>query len=194
MKIYSLFFIIFIFFILFFIIHLIHFYFFEVDVVLYSTFFDFIITLIVILTFMRFFNVLNLTEKSLTFALLTTFGIIYSLAIPTIIDRSLSIYILEKIQQRGGGVLKNSLEKIFIDEYMKEHQLMEIRLTEQLKSGTVYIEKDCIKLTKKGDLIAKFSKFYRANFLPKNRLILDEYSDQLINLFKDNEKNIDYKC
>ena len=141
----------------FFIIHLIHFNFFEVDVVLYSSLFDFLISLLIILIIIYFIKSLNFIEKAFTFTLLISFGVIYSLSIPTIIDRSLSFYILEKIQQRDGGILKSSLNEIFVSEYIQEHKLMDMRLTEQLKSGTVYIDNDCIRLTSRGDFIAKFS-------------------------------------
>ena len=45
---------------------------------------------------------------------------------PTVIDRSLSFYILEKLQQRGGGIRKDRFEDVFTREYLKEHRLMDV--------------------------------------------------------------------
>jgi hypothetical protein len=111
-----------------------------------------------------------------------------------VIDRSLSFYILEKIDQRGGGVLLSSIEDIIKDEYIKEHRLADVRLTEQLKSGTIAIEDGCIKLTDSGRLIVKFSNFFRKNLLPKKRLLMGTYTDVLTNPFKDGISKVNYRC
>ena len=88
----------------------------------------------------------------------------------------------------------SGFDTIFKEEYMKEHRLVDIRLTEQNSSGTLVIENNCVKLTEKGKKIAEFSLFFRQNFLPKNRLIMGEYSDDLTNPFRDSSNYIDYKC
>ena len=59
------------------------------------------------------------------------------------IDRSLSFYILEKLDQRGGGIKVDKMDIVFTKEYLKEHRLIDIRLTEQLKTKTVIIDKNC---------------------------------------------------
>ena len=99
------------------------------------------------------------------------------------LDRSLSFYLLEKIQQRGGGIQKSGFEDVFIKEYMPEHHLVEIRLTEQLESGTIIIENSCVKLTKKGEILATISRYFRKHFSPKRRLLLGKYTSDLIDPF-----------
>jgi len=120
----------------------------------------------------------------------------YALAIsmPTVIDRSLSFYILEKIQQRGGGIRQDAFEWVFTQEYMKEHRLVDVRLTEQLESGTIDIKNGCVLLTEKGRRIANFSRYYRRNWLPKKRLLMGNYSDDLTNPFRDNLSSPGYEC
>ena len=76
------------------------------------------------------------------------------------------------------------MRDIFIDDYIDEYKLIEIRITEQLESGTIKVVDSCIYLTQRGHMVAKFSNFFRKNFLAKNRLILEEYSNQLTDPLK----------
>ena len=125
-------------------------------------------------------------------------GYSIALSVPTIIDRSLSFYILEKIDQRGGGVKEASLEKIFKEEYISEHRLIDVRLTEQLESGTIIIENNCVKITNKGKIFVYISSNFRKHLLPKKRLLKNEYTDALIDIFKNskgvNREVVDYEC
>lgn len=121
-------------------------------------------------------------------------GYIMAISVPTVIDRSLSFYILEKLQQRGGGIQLAKFNYIFTTEYMREHRLVDIRLTEQTESGTIVIDGDCVKLTPKGNNIASFGRFFRQNLLPKQRLLMGEYTDQLTNPFKRSDAAPDYLC
>lgn len=121
-------------------------------------------------------------------------GYIMAISIPTVIDRSLSFYILEKLQQRGGGIQLVKFNYIFTTEYMREHRLVDIRLTEQTESGTIVIEGNCVKLTPKGNTIASFGRFFRQNLLPKQRLLMGEYTDQLTNPFQRSDAAPDYLC
>ncbi len=77
---------------------------------------------------------------------------------------------------------------------MIEYKLVEMRLTEQLRSGTIEMLDDCIVLTKRGYLVTKFSSFFRRNFLANKRLILDEYSDQLTDPLQNSLVNTQYLC
>lgn len=120
----------------------------------------------------------------------------YSLAIsvPTVIDRSLSFYILEKLEQRGGGIRLDRFEQVFTQEYVKEHRLVDVRLTEQAESGTIAIVDGCVKLTAKGSAIASFSRFYRRHFLPRQRLLMGQYTDDLTDPFRKETAAPNYGC
>ncbi|HIP12441.1 MAG TPA: hypothetical protein EYG73_06960, partial [Arcobacter sp.] len=72
-------------------------------------------------------------------------------------------------------------------------------LTEQLSSGTIIINQNgCVKLTEKGNTLASFSRYFRKNFLPKERLLMGEYSADLTDPFAhgavDSSKGFDYVC
>ncbi|MEZ5646631.1 MAG: hypothetical protein R3E94_02245 [Burkholderiaceae bacterium] len=133
-------------------------------------------------------------EKVQHLGLCVLTGYILAISVPTVIDRSLSFYILEKLQQRGGGIQLARFDEIFTTEYMREHRLVEIRLTEQSASGTIVIDGGCVKLTPKGSRLADFSRYFRQHFLPRKRLLMGQYTDALIDPFSRSDKNPDYLC
>jgi hypothetical protein len=171
--------------------------FFRVNVVFYAAILDGLLaTLItgVVVLFYRLFSSLLLSEKALLFVIWLLMGYGFAISVPTVIDRSLSFYILEKIQQRGGGIKQDAMSRVFIEEYIPEHRLMDVRLTEQLASGTIEIKNGCVLLTSKGETIASFGRFFRTNFLPKQRLLLGEYTDALTDPFRQSRDSFDYVC
>lgn len=179
------------------VIYFVHVAYFNVNVVLYSAILDGCLAAAIsggLLFGLKYFNVLNSFEKlQLTLIwLLASYAL--AISVPTVIDRSLSFYILEKIQQRGGGIKYAQFNEVFTKEYVKEHRLVDVRLTEQLESGTITIENGCVKLTSRGEQLARFSRFFRANFLPKQRLLMGKYSDDLTDPFRNSVKAADYEC
>jgi len=170
---------------------------FKVDVVFYSSIFDVVLTsgiaTLGLLT-LGYFSKFNSFEKIQLIVIWLLSGYILAISVPTVIDRSLSFYILEKIQQYNGGIKQADFEELFTKGYAKEHRLVDVRLTEQLASGTVTIENGCVKLTARGEELASFSRFFRQHLLPKQRLLMGKYSDVLTDPFRDDEKNSAYKC
>ena len=71
---------------------------------------------------------------------------------------------------------------------------MDVRLTEQQQSGTIVVENGCVKLTDRGRELARFSRFFRQHFLPKQRLLMGTYSDALTDPFRNSEAAPDYGC
>jgi hypothetical protein len=133
-------------------------------------------------------------EKFLLVLVWLLLGYALAISVPTVIDRSLSFYILEKLQQRGGGIRQDSFAKVFTDEYLREHRLVDVRLTEQLESGTITIEEGCVRLTEKGERIAAFSRYFRRNWLPRERLLMGKYSDDLTDPFRNTQSAPAYTC
>lgn len=178
-------------------IYYIHVTYFKVDVVFYSALFDSLLaaSLATILVFLlSYFRWLSGFERFLLTMIWLLGGYAFAISVPTVIDRSLSFYILEKIQQRGGGIKKDGFDYVFTEEYLKEHRLVDVRLTEQLESGTIVIDNGCVKLTPKGIKIASFGRYFRQHFLPKQRLLMGEYSDDLTNPFRGNSQGDNYEC
>jgi hypothetical protein len=182
-------------------VYITHVNFFYVKVVFYSAILDSILASIIISIIIfrfNFFHIFSKFEKLQMIIIYLLIGYALAISVPTVIDRSLSFYILEKIEQKGGRIKDSSLEKIFKEEYISEHHLMSVRLTEQLQSGTIILENGCVKITSKGILFASISRNFRKHFLPKNRLLMGEYTDVLTDIFKNKQdkedKVIEYAC
>lgn len=184
--------------VLFIMIHLLHIKLFIVDVIFYEALKDLILSAIIIFmlygVFFRKSFKLSTTNLSLIAISGLSCGYIFAITGPTVIDRSLSAYILEKIVQRGGGVQLTAMDDIFIQEYIPEYKLMEIRLQEALSSGTIIIENGCVQITPKGRKVASLTSFYRQNLLPKKRLLLGRVTDDLTDPFRESNDIVDYKC
>jgi len=179
------------------VIYVIHSWFINVDVVFYSAIADgvlaAVVTLIVASTF-KWFRSFSGFEKLQTFMICLLLGYGFAISVPTVVDRSLSMYILEKLQQRGGGIQLAAFDAVFKDEYVKEHRLVDIRLTEQLQSGTIVIVDGCVKLTDWGRVVAQSTSWFRQNLLPKNRLIGEVYSSDLTMPMRSSVERQDYLC
>jgi hypothetical protein len=170
---------------------------FRVDVVFYASMFVALLACVIVaplVWFLPMFRSFSVLEKTQLIVINALLGYIFAISLPTVIDRSLSFYILEKLQQRNGGIQLSKFDYIFTNEYMREHQLVDIRITEQVESGTIRIEGDCVRLTDKGARLANFSRFFRQNFLPKQRLLRGEYTDRLIDPFARSDAAPDYLC
>lgn len=169
----------------------------KVDVVFYSSLHAAGIATIVVAILLfgtTLFAALSKFERAQLVVICALLGYVFAISVPTVIDRSLSFYILEKLQQRGGAIRLDGFDYIFKDEYMREHRLIDVRLTEQLESGTIVIRGDCVILTPRGDRLAAFGRFFRTNLLPKKRLLRGEYTDHLTDPFRSSDDNPDYLC
>lgn len=178
-------------------VYFVHVRFLPVDVVFYSAIFDALIAAAisgVILYRGHAFRVLSPFERFQMLVIWLLAGYALAISVPTVIDRSLSFYILEKLQQRGGGIQLSRFEEVFTKEYAVEHKLVDIRLTEQEQSGTIVIEGGCVRLTPRGDRLASFSRFFRENLLPRHRLLMGKYSDVLVNPFRNGGDVVNYRC
>jgi len=168
-----------------------------VNVVFYAAMLDALLAALVsavILSLLGFLSPLGAFERTQLFAIWLLTGYALAISVPTVIDRSLSFYILEKLQQRGGAIRQSAFEDVFTREYMVEHRLVDVRLTEQLESGTIAIQDGCVKLTEKGQRLAAFSRYFRANWLPRHRLLMGQYSDDLTNPFRKDTPHAPYGC
>ena len=179
------------------VVYVIHVRYVPVNVVFYSAILDDVLatslTLLVLaaIGWLRSFSRFEIAQMVCIWLLL---GYSFAISVPTVIDRSLSFYILEKLQQRGGGIKLDAFDQVFTQEYVKEHRLMDVRLTEQQQSGTIVIRNGCVLLTDWGQTIATTSRYFRNHFLPKQRLLMGEYSDDLTDPFRNSVKRSDYQC
>lgn len=178
-------------------IYVVHSLYLKVNVVFYSAVLDGVMATAISGAFVLacpWFRVLGPVEKFQLVVIWLLLGYGYAISVPTVLDRSLSFYILEKLDQRGGGIRENAFEDVFTKEYVREHHLVDVRLTEQLESGTITINNGCVLLTEKGRELAHISRFFRNHLLPKHRLLMGKYSDALTDPFRESTANVDYRC
>ncbi len=178
-------------------INYLHFRFLPVNVVFYSALID-VLVAVLVAGFISWFFLFGKKVEFIIFAqLLIIFvlgGYIFAISVPTVIDRSFSLYILEKLEQHRGALKKEAFDSKITEEFMQEHRLSDARLTEQTESGTVQIKDGCVMLTKRGHRIARFSRWYRQNMLPQHRLLMGEYTDALTDPFRRPSMLNDFEC
>jgi hypothetical protein len=180
------------------VVYVVHVWFFDVNVVFYSAIIDAMISCAIVAAASLVIRA-RLPFDGFSLALLVVVwalgGYAFAISGPALFDRSLSFYILEKLQQRGGGILESRMADVFKEEYMPEFRLVDVRLTEQLQSGTIAIENGCVKLTPRGERLATLSRFIRTTLLPKHRLLAGVYTDALVDPFRASKKGpIGYEC
>ncbi len=179
------------------VVYVIHARFFSVDVVFYSALQDVLVAVVISAILVRLlppFRIIESAERVLLCLIWLLGGYAFAISVPTVIDRSLSFYLLEKLDQRGGGIKQAALEGVIAGEFMQEYRVLDARLTEQLESGTIVIEDGCVRLTGKGKRVAGLSAAFRANFLPKHRQLLGEYSADLTTPLLRSRNIVDYQC
>jgi hypothetical protein len=165
------------FFIFFLVIFRLHVSFINVQVVLFAALIDVLIVSIalgcfIFLSKISIINLFNAFEKIMIILVFILFGYIFSFSFPALIDRSLSFYILEKLEEAPLGIKYDRFDDLFIRDFSRKYHMIDVRLTEQLNSGTIYIKDNCVLLTEKGKNIADFSKFFRKYLLPKSHRYL----------------------
>lgn len=163
-------------------VYLLHINYFNVEVVLFAAIKDGVIAALLTfgLLFFLFGKLFQFQtfEWSIIFCVWLLGGYSFAITGPTVLDRSLSFFTLEKIQLRGGLVHKDEIGEIFL-EYIPEVRLVDVRMTEQLQSRTIVRQGDCFKLTKRGEKMVEFSRFVRKNLLAKHRLLDGKYTNFL---------------
>lgn len=170
---------------------------FAVDVVFYSALGDALLAAALLawpLYRWRWFAGFSGLERTQLLLIWLLAGYAFAISVPTVLDRSLSFYILEKLEQRGGGIRAEAIGRVFIDEYLPEHRLVDVRLTEQAQSGTIEIVDGCVRLTARGHRLAQASRWFRLNLLPRRRLLAGEYTDALTDPFRASRDQVDYAC
>ncbi len=76
---------------------------------------------------------------------------LYAVLVPTMVDRSLSVYMLVYLQESAQGFLsKEDLKKMLIND-----SILDKRIQEHLRAGAIEIDGDKIKITEKGRIVSK---------------------------------------
>jgi len=99
-----------------------------------------------------------------------TIGSLYLLLIPTVLDRSLSIYMLSKLDSNT-KIYSSTWETDIENNYFKDYKVFETRLVEQKVSGSIVEDVNSfISITDRGERIVRLTNFYR-------ELLADKYKN-----------------
>ena len=147
--------------------YIVHIHFFRVNVIFYASLLDSLIALIfflIIFLSSAMSKIYNYFELFAISCLLLFLGYSFSITVPTVIDRSLSFYYLEKIRQHDGAISKNSMRDIFTSDFVDEYKVVEMRLTEQLSSGTIIMKVIVLYWRKEDILLPRLAIFFEEIF------------------------------
>lgn len=179
-------------------VYVLHVWYLPVRVVLYSALGDAVLAALIITTGSALLIrrlPLSGFELLLLSAIWLLGGYAFAISGPAVLDRSLSFYILEKLQQRGGGIREDAIARVFVEEYMPEFRLIDVRITEQLEFGTIEVVDGCVRLSSYGQRLATFSRYVRTHLLAKHRLLAGVYTDALVDPFAQSKKGPrGYEC
>jgi len=132
---------------------------------------DIFISLIVIFIFVFLYNKIYLYKNKLVTCFIiisiSQTMLLYAFVVPTAIDRSLSIYLLEKLAQKEGVLPISDFNRIAKVDYFKDMDVVNTRIEEQIATGSLIIIGDDIILTDKGKFLNKVFHFVKENLLPK---------------------------
>lgn len=115
--------------------------------------------------FMRFRRSWDL-EPIFFFSSLFLALVIYCIMVPTLVDRSLSVFVLETVEQKK-RIDESKLEGVILSRYLKEMDVTNQRIQEQLASGTIVRRGNEYVLSPWGHTIVEITRFYKENLLPR---------------------------
>lgn len=81
-----------------------------------------------------------------------------------IIERSLSLYMLEKISENP-SISTQELNNVIETRYLKDMDVVRIRIEEQSASGNIFLDNQNLSLTNQGHFIVNFVTFYKKYYL-----------------------------
>ena len=157
---------------LFFTINAIHFNFFNVNVILYTLLFDLIVSLLVVVIGLAIINKKFYLNKNLLLTILFLIAtsqalVIYAFVVPTAIERSLSVYLLERLESNQGMLSISAFNIIAKHEYFNDMNVVETRIDEQIATGSIIIVSGKVVLTDKGKVLIKVFSFIKKYLLPQ---------------------------
>jgi len=118
-------------------------------------------TLIICLFLNKYFFKVSFETLFASLILAFCFNLSFFIVFPVTFDRSVTTYLLSAIKEKSGtqtcgGLPEKQLEQLFIDEYVLDQKAVSRRIKEQSIIKTVEKDRDCVKLTQRGDNLLNF--------------------------------------
>ncbi|WP_062732905.1 hypothetical protein [Sphingobium abikonense] len=95
---------------------------------------------------------LHLAPKTLVgaVALSLAFNISFLIVFPVTFDRSITMFLLARIERQDGQLDPSGLEQVFVRQYLGDLRQIDRRIAEQSLSGTIRVERGRIHITPQG--------------------------------------------
>lgn len=101
---------------------------------------------------------LNIEAIIAVVLLSATLNLAFFAIVPVTLDRSISIFLLNNLEQQHVQTKKEMVDT-FISEYVYSQDAVGRRIFEQVSSGNITVEEDKIKLSKRGENFLVFARF-----------------------------------
>jgi hypothetical protein len=99
----------------------------------------------------RWIATLDLSTVIGAAALSLAFNICFLIVFPVTFDRSITMFLLARIERQDGQLKSEDLEQIFVAEYLGELRQIDRRVEEQRISGNIVVRDGYIALTPQGE-------------------------------------------
>ncbi|EQB16702.1 hypothetical protein [Sphingobium lactosutens] len=83
-------------------------------------------------------------------ALSLAFNISFLIVFPVTFDRSITMFLLARIERQDGQLDAHGLEQVFVRQYLGDLRQIDRRIAEQSLSGTIRVERGRIHITPQG--------------------------------------------
>ncbi len=83
-------------------------------------------------------------------ALSLAFNICFLITFPVTFDRSITMFLLSRIERQDGQLTAPMLEQIFVREYLRDMRQIDRRVAEQALSGNIRVDRSRIHITPQG--------------------------------------------
>ena len=156
---------------LFLLINYIHLNLFTYSVFLYSSTFDLCLALLITYVFYGIFNKNFFLNNKLLIAIFSYLHFVtfflFIIFFNVVIERSLSLYILERLNQTNPLTIIELNENIR-NNYFDDMNVIDTRIVEQISSGNITMHDNQIFLTDQGKSLVNFVRMYKKYFLNPN--------------------------
>lgn len=88
-------------------------------------------------------------------ALSLAFNISFLIVFPVTFDRSITMFLLARIERQDGQLDARGLEQVFVRQYLGDLRQIDRRIAEQSLSGTIRVERGRIHITPQGRRLLK---------------------------------------
>lgn len=104
-------------------------------------------------------------------ALSLAFNISFLIVFPVTFDRSITMFLLARIERQDGQLDARGLEQVFVRQYLGDLRQIDRRIAEQSLSGTIRVERGRIHITPQGRRLLKGARLLGGWFRADPRFV-----------------------